>query len=221
LQMGVSEGELRVRVSTVREALARAAEVLEEHKGELNELDAAIGDGDHGRTVSRAFGGMAEELEELAREAEDVGSLLKSVGRQIVFSSGAATGPLYGTAFMEAGEALGGEELVDLEGLADAFAAAEEGIKERGGGEVGEKTMLDTIDAAREALREALEGELSPGQALEETVAAARRGRDSTEEMVSKRGRSSRLGERTVGHIDPGAASAYLVIEAMLSPCAE
>jgi len=206
-------------VEQVKCAIKSAADVLEEKKQELNRLDAAIGDGDHGRSISRAFGGMAEELETM--DSEDVGELLKEIGKQIVFSSGAAAGPLFGTGVMEAGKEVSGKEEIDLDDLARMFAAAERGIKKRGGGEVGEKTMLDTLDPARKALEEAVAEGLSLERAAKNTIKAAREGRDSTEEMVSERGRSSRLGERTKGHIDPGAASSFLIIESMFNSCTE
>ena len=203
----------------VKKAIKAAYQKLEEKKQELNRLDAAIGDGDHGRSISRAFGGMVDELDDLG--SDDVGELLKEVGKQIVFSSGAAAGPLFGTGVMEAGKEVVGQSEIDLEDLARMFSAAEEGVKERGGGEVGEKTMLDTIDSTREALEEAVENGLEPEEALRQAIKSAKEGRDSTEEMVSERGRSSRLGERTKGHIDPGAASSFIIIESLFNSCSE
>ncbi len=203
----------------VKKAIKLAADRLEDRKQELNKLDAAIGDGDHGRSISRAFGGMAEELEEL--DSEDVGDLLKEIGKQIVFSSGAAAGPLFGTGVMEAGKAVSGKKEINLGDLARMFAAAEEGVKERGGGKVGEKTMLDTLDPTRKALEEAANEEISMEDAADRAIQAAKEGRDSTEEMVSERGRSSRLGERTKGHIDPGAASSFIIIESLFNSCSE
>ncbi len=203
----------------VKKAIKLAADRLEDRKQELNKLDAAIGDGDHGRSISRAFGGMAEELEEL--DSEDVGDLLKEIGKQIVFSSGAAAGPLFGTGVMEAGKEVSGKKEINLGDLARMFAAAEEGVKERGGGKVGEKTMLDTLDPTRKALEEAANEEISMEDAADRAIQAAKEGRDSTEEMVSERGRSSRLGERTKGHIDPGAASSFIIIESLFNSCSE
>ena len=201
----------------VRRAVKTAAAKLDEEKQMLNKLDAAIGDGDHGRSISRAFGGMAEKLDEM--ETEDIGELLKEIGKQIVFSSGAAAGPLYGTGIMEAGKKVAGKEEINLKDLARMFAAAEDGVKKRGRGEVGEKTMLDTLDSARIALESAVEEGLGDEAAVKELIQAAREGRDSTKEMVSERGRSSRLGERTKGHVDPGAASTCMIIEAMFNSC--
>lgn len=203
----------------VRAAIRAATEELEDKKQKLNKLDAAIGDGDHGRSISRAFGGMAEELEEV--ETNDVGKLLKEVGRKIVFSSGAAAGPLFGSGIMQAGEEVMGQEEIDLEDISKMFAAAESGVKDRGGGEVGEKTMLDTIDPTRQALEEAVEEGLSQEEAFRKAIKSAKEGRDSTEEMISERGRSSRLGERTKGHIDPGAASSFIIIRTMFNSCLE
>lgn len=204
-------------INDIKRALRASIQALEENKQQLNKLDAAIGDGDHGRSIAKAFSSMEGTLETM--ETDDVGELLQEMGKQIVFSSGAAAGPLYGTAFMEAGKAVSGKQTIGLSDLAGMFAAAEEGVKKRGGGKVGEKTMLDTIHPAREAIQNATESDLEVSAALNKTIKAARKGRDSTEEMISQRGRSSRLGERTKGHIDPGAASSYIVIESMLKSC--
>ena len=206
-----------IEVNQIKKAIIAATESLEENKQDLNKLDAAIGDGDHGRSISRAFGGMVDQIEKM--DTEDIGELLKETGKQIVFSSGAAAGPLYGTGIMEAGKAVEGQVSIDLSDLKKMFGAAEEGVKSRGGGKVGEKTMLDTIDPARKAMEEAVEEGLDAKTAFQKVIKAAREGRDSTKEMVSERGRSSRLGERTKGHVDPGAASSFLIIESMLGSC--
>ena len=206
-----------IQLTQVKKAIREATKALEENKQNLNKLDAAIGDGDHGRSISRAFRGMVDELDN--SNAKDIGSLLQEAGKQIVFSSGAAAGPLYGTAFMEAGKAIEDKKEIDLNDLANMFSAAEEGVKKRGGGKVGEKTMLDTIDPARQAIEKAAKDKLEIQDALEKTIKAAKEGRDSTREMISERGRSSRLGERTKGHIDPGAASAFIIIEKMFYSC--
>ena len=205
------------RSAQIKEAIKRSAESLEENKQELNKLDAAIGDGDHGRSISRAFNGMVSELEEL--NTKDIGELLKEAGKQVVFSSGAAAGPLFGTGIMRAGEEVEGQTEIALKDIAQMFSAAEEGIKDRGGGEVGEKTMLDTIDPAREALEAAADEGLEEKEAFQRVIKAAEQGKESTKNMVSERGRSSRLGERTKGHIDPGAASSAIIIRALFESC--
>lgn len=201
-----------------------------EGKGDyLNRLDGEIGDGDHGRTIINAFKKAEEVLldNESAREDEarlsdknaDLGTLLKGIGRTIAFSTGAAAGPLYGTAFIEAGKAVEGKEELLLEDWVKLTKAAEAGIIKRGKSKVGEKTMLDTLDPMVETLQEMLAQNKPLKEALMRAKEAAQKGMESTREMVSKRGRSSRLGERSRGHIDPGAASTYYIIKAIISTC--
>ena len=156
---------------------------------------------------------------ELADEDTDIGTLLKKMGRTIAFSTGAAAGPLFGTAFIEAGKVIEGKREIDLGNWVKLTAAAQAGIIKRGRGKVGEKTMLDTLHPMTETLKEALEKNDPLKEALLKAKEAARKGMESTKEMVSKRGRSSRLGERTRGHIDPGAASSYYIIEAIIETC--
>lgn len=202
---------------------------LEEKKDYLNRLDGEIGDGDHGRTITNAFRKAEEILLEsesgredearLSGENADLGTLLKGIGKTIAFSTGAAAGPLYGTAFIEAGKAIESKEELHLEDWAKLVEAAEAGIIKRGRGRVGEKTMLDTLHPMVKTLKEMLAQNKPLKEALTRAKEAAREGMESTREMVSKRGRSSRLGERTRGHIDPGAASTYYIIEVIIENC--
>jgi len=215
--------------SKIKKIMKSIVKELEEKRDYLNRLDGEIGDGDHGRTITNAFKKAQEVLLEsesgredearLSCENADLGTLLKGIGRTIAFSTGAAAGPLYGTAFIEAGKATEGKEELQLEDWAKLTEAAEAGIIKRGRGKVGEKTMLDTLHPMVEALKEMLAQNKPLKEALRRAKEAAREGMESTREMVSKRGRSSRLGERTKGHIDPGAASTYYIIEAIIGTC--
>lgn len=213
----------------IKRTMANIVKELEEKRDYLNRLDGEIGDGDHGRTIINAFKKAEEVLldNESAREDEarlsdknaDLGTLLKGIGRTIAFSTGAAAGPLYGTAFIEAGKAVEGKEELLLEDWVKLTKAAEAGIIKRGKSKVGEKTMLDTLDPMVETLQEMLAQNKPLKEALMRAKEAAQKGMESTREMVSKRGRSSRLGERSRGHIDPGAASTYYIIKAIISTC--
>jgi len=185
----------KISFSQVIGVIKAAVKKLDEKKRYLDRLDSPIGDGDHGRTVSNAFQKIVPLLEE-GEANNDIGRLLRSIGRNLALSAGAAAGPLYGTAFMEAGKVVEGKADVGLEELTKMLEAAKGGVKKRGKAEVGEKTMLDTIHPALESLKESLSK------------------MESTRDLISQKGRSSRLGERTRGHIDPGAASSYLIIEA-------
>ncbi len=216
--------------SKIKRIMKSVIEELEEKRDYLNRLDGEIGDGDHGRTIANAFKKAGEVLleSESGREDEaasppdkdaDLGTLLKGIGRTIAFSTGAAAGPLYGTAFIEAGKVIEGKEELQLEDWAKLTEAAEAGIIKRGRGKVGEKTMLDTLHPMVETMREMLAQNRPLKEALTRAKEAAREGMESTREMVSKRGRSSRMGERTRGHIDPGAASTYYIIKAIIGTC--
>ena len=201
----------------MRNLLEKIVKKLEIKESYLNHLDADIGDGDHGRTIVTS---LRKALEGLGPEEDlDVGAFLKKVGRNLAFSSGAATGPLFGTAFIEAGKALEGKEILSLKDWTIALETAEEGIKKRGKAKVGEKTMLDTIHPAVQSLKESLSCNEPLRKALEKARQAAQKGMESTKDLVSKRGRSSRLGERTKGHIDPGAASSYFILETVIETC--
>ncbi len=215
--------------SKIKKIMKSIVKELEEKRDYLNRLDGEIGDGDHGRTITNAFKKAEEVLLEsesgredearLSGENADLGTLLKGIGRTIAFSTGAATGPLYGTAFIEAGKATEGKEELQLEDWVKLVEAAEAGIIKRGRGKVGEKTMLDTLHPMVETLKEMLAQNKPLKEALTRAKEAAEEGMESTKEMVSKRGRSSRLGERTRGHIDPGAASTYYIIKAIIETC--
>jgi len=213
----------------IKEILENIVKRLEEKRDYLNRLDGEIGDGDHGRTITNAFkkaekvlleseSGREDKARLLDKDA-DLGTLLKGIGRTLAFSTGAAAGPLYGTAFIEAGKAIEDKREIGLKDWVKLTEAAEVGIIKRGKGRVGEKTMLDTLHPMVETLKEMLAQNEPLKEALMRAKEAARKGMESTREMISKRGRSSRLGERTRGHIDPGATSSYYIIEAIIETC--
>lgn len=184
---------------------AFAAAVLD-RADELTALDAAIGDADHGTNLAR---GAAAVLSALAGDASD-DAVLTTTGMTLVTSVGGAAGPLYGTFFLRAGASLrGGAD------LADVFAAGVDGVAARGRAAVGDATMIDALVPARDALTDALRAGLPEERGVADAVAAARSGSDATLPLVPRLGRASYLGERAVGHRDPGAASAVLLVEAL------
>lgn len=198
----------------MKEAFSHILENLEKHREYLNDLDSPIGDSDHGESVCKAFARVKEAIDSLPEDQEDIGVLLTTAGKTILFSGGAAMGPLYGTAFLDAGKAAQGKSSLTFAEFLEVFSAFVEGVRRRGGAEPGDKTMYDTLLPALEALKRAKEEGKSLREALEDAIAAARKGMESTKDMLARRGRSSRLGERSLGHIDPGAASSYCIIEA-------
>jgi len=184
-----------------------AAEVAE-NRSYLTKLDGAIGDGDHGTNMDR---GMKKALERLeATDSDDIGASLKTVGMALVSSVGGAAGPLYGTLFLQMGQAAAGRSELDLAGFTEALDAGVQGVIKRGKAEPGDKTMIDALLPALDALRQADGDDLAA--ALDRAAAAAREGMEATVPMVARKGRASYLGERSAGHQDPGATSSHLLL---------
>jgi dihydroxyacetone kinase-like protein len=187
-------------------------DTMEKEKAYLSELDGAIGDGDHGVNMAKCFREVKKKLPE--NTDKDIGTILKSVGMVILNSVGGAMGALYGTFFLKAAKEVSGKNEATLEDLVKMFEAAEKGIQELGKAERGDKTLLDTLSPALEALREAKREGRPLMDALAHFSGAAKKGAESTKDMISKIGRSSRLGERTLGHQDAGATSCYFILNA-------
>lgn len=197
----------------VIEYLRRAAAVIEENKTYLTELDSAIGDADHGINMNRGFQKVLSKLPSV--EDKDAGNILKTVGMALVSSVGGAGGPLYGTAFMQAGMAVADKYELEAEDVLAALDAALKGVVMRGKANLGDKTMVDAISPAVVAMREAVENGADGTEALQQAAAAAEKGMKETIPMLAKKGRASYLGERSIGHQDPGATSSYLLIRTM------
>jgi dihydroxyacetone kinase-like protein len=187
-------------------------ESLVENRSYLTELDSEIGDGDHGANLAR--GGAAASAKVDADKPEYVDDLFRLVGMTLVSSVGGASGPLYGTFFLRFAASAGHcQELTPAE-FADALDAGLAGVVERGRPELGDKTMYDVLEPAIRAFRVDL-GTNGTAVAAHRAFDAAAEARDATAELVARKGRASYLGERSVGHIDPGAASACLIFEAL------
>lgn len=184
---------------------------MEAEKDFLTQLDNEIGDGDHGINLARGFKSVLDKLPEL--ETGDIGAMLKGVGMQLVSNVGGASGPLYGTAFMKAGNALKGKTEVTAADFAVAMEVAISGIKMRGKSEEGEKTMLDALCPAYKALAEAVEGGAELKEAVAKAVEAAAQGVEYTKTIIATKGRASYLGERSIGHQDPGATSSWYMLQ--------
>jgi phosphoenolpyruvate---glycerone phosphotransferase subunit DhaL len=188
--------------------------VLAENKAYLSQLDAAIGDADHGINMARGFDKVAEKLPGVADM--DIGNILKTTGMTLMFSVGGASGPLYGTFFMRASTAVNPKEELTPDDVVQLLENGANGIIERGRAQVGEKTMLDTWIPAITALKESLNMGHCFTQAMENGVCAAEQGMKNTIPMLATKGRASYLGPRSIGHQDPGATSAYLMLNALL-----
>jgi dihydroxyacetone kinase-like protein len=195
--------------------LREYARVINENAQHLSDLDAAIGDADHGINMERGMSAVLAALDEAT--PADMSALCKQVGMTLVKSVGGASGPLYGTFFLRMAGALGPGDSVDAADFAKALRAGVEGVVQRGRAEAGDKTMFDALAPALDALDAALASGEDLSAALADATAAAETGRDATESMVARKGRASYLGQRSVGHIDPGATSAAMLIAAAAS----
>jgi phosphoenolpyruvate---glycerone phosphotransferase subunit DhaL len=185
--------------------------VIAENAELLTRLDSAIGDGDHGHNMRRGFQEIAAQREQLAQLP--LGQALQKAGMALVMKVGGASGPLYGSLLMAMGKA--GEVPADASGVAAIWAEGIEAVKRRGKSDVGEKTMLDVLVPALEALRGAAADRLPPAQVLDRVRNAAKDGLAATAPMRATKGRASYLGERSIGHPDPGAQSSALLIAAV------
>jgi dihydroxyacetone kinase-like protein len=193
----------------IEDWMKRFAAEMAANRAYLTRLDGAIGDGDHGTNMDR---GMKKALERLeATDGDDIGASLKAVGMALVSSVGGAAGPLYGTLFLQMGQATAGKSEIDLAGFTEALDAGVQGVIRRGKAEPGDKTMLDALGPALEVLRGA--GDDDAAGALGRAAEAAREGMEATVPMVARKGRASYLGERSAGHQDPGATSSHLLLK--------
>jgi phosphoenolpyruvate---glycerone phosphotransferase subunit DhaL len=190
-----------------------SAAVIGENAAALTRLDAAIGDGDHGTNMNRGFKAALQRLDGL--DAQDFGSVFKSVGMAMISKVGGASGPLYGSFYLAVGKELGEAEEVEDGALAAALRAGYEGVVARGKAQLEDKTMLDAWHPALEALDAALAAGSGPGQALDAAEQAAEAGMKATIPMVARKGRASYLGERSRDHQDPGATSTHLLVKAL------
>ena len=202
--------------AAVRRWLTEFARLIEANATELTELDAAIGDADHGTNMQRGTTAVAEVLASLPPET-GVGGLLKSTAMTLISKVGGASGPLYGTLFLRMSTASGSADALDGPAFATAFRAGVEGLAARGKAVLGDKTMYDALGPACDALDAALAEGCDLPAALDRAVAAAERGRDSVTPLVARKGRASYLGPRSADHQDPGATSAVLLLQAAVA----
>ncbi|KGA98381.1 dihydroxyacetone kinase [Alkalihalobacillus alcalophilus ATCC 27647 = CGMCC 1.3604] len=195
--------------------LKNVVHVMEENKDYLCELDRKLGDGDHGVTMSIGWQAVNEKLEHELKEESDCSRICITTGRTFLSAVGSSVGPLYATGFLKGAKAIQNKSELTEEDLKNFWIEFIKGIKERGQAEVGDKTMVDTLHPALESLS-AYENNMSFVEYFTKTVLSAKQGMESTKDLLSKRGRSSRLGERSIGNQDPGATSAYLMLETFL-----
>jgi dihydroxyacetone kinase-like protein len=202
-----------VRAETITSWLGEAEQQIKANSDYLTQLDAAIGDGDHGTNMRRGFDAVGKAL--AGQGDAPPGQLLILAGKTLVATVGGASGPLWGSAFRRAGRALQEVEEFDGHALADALDAAVDGVVELGAAALGDKTMVDALQPAAVALRDALDNGGSLAQAAQAAADAAQRGAEATVPMQARKGRASYLGERSIGHQDPGATSGAIILAAL------
>jgi len=186
------------------------AKEIEDNKTYLTELDTAIGDADHGINLSRGFGAVLPKLE---GEFETVGEVFKTTAMTLISTVGGASGPLYGTFFLKMAGALGKAE-IDLSDFVGALEIGIEGVKARGKAQKGEKTMLDVLIPVLDSLKNAATTGIPAKDAFDEALQAAKDGCEYTKTIIATKGRASYLGDRSLGHIDPGCMSSQLMVKA-------
>ena len=197
----------------VRDAVRAIAEVIAAHRDELVELDRVIGDGDHGENLNRGFTIVVSTLNE--QPVDSPSAVLKTTASTLISKVGGAAGPLYGTAFLRAANATTGLAELDADAVVAALRAALEGVVARGKAEPGDKTMVDALTPAVAAAQTAADAGSSIAEVLAAAADAAEVGAESTIPLVARKGRASYLGERSAGHLDPGARSTALLLRSL------
>lgn len=185
--------------------------VYTENRQYLTDLDSAIGDADHGINMARGFSKVVEKVDGTDK---DIAGLFKDVGMTLVSTVGGASGPLYGTFFLRAGIAVGDRETLDGAAIVKLFDAGLEGIKQRGKAQMEDKTMVDAMQPAVDALKAAVDADKPLAEALSDATVAAETGMKATIPLQARKGRASYLGERSMGHQDPGATSTFMLFRA-------
>lgn len=189
------------------------AQEIHENNQYLTQLDSAIGDADHGANMDRGFKAVSAKLTNM--ENADIGTILKTVGSTLVSTVGGASGPLYGTAFLRAGTATSGKHELETADIIGMLEAATEGVRARGKAQIGEKTMLDALYPALDAGKQAQAEDASLPQVMQRMATGAEEGMKKTIPMLATKGRASYLGERSIGHQDPGATSSWLLLKSL------
>ena len=204
-----------IDTAAVRAYLLRCARAIARHEAGLTRLDAVLGDGDHGDNLTAGFRAVVDGLRDAAPD-DPPGQLLRRAGYELVASVGGASGPLYGAAFIAAGLTAAEADEIDGELLGRMLDAAAAGLARRGRCELGDKTIYDALRPAADAYAVAWDGDRAIGPAIALAVRAGWRGMRATRPMIARRGLALRLGARSAGHLDPGAASCFLLLRSLM-----
>ncbi|MDZ4872701.1 MAG: PEP-dependent dihydroxyacetone kinase, ADP-binding subunit DhaL [Chroococcidiopsis cubana SAG 39.79] len=201
--------------SQVIQWLQNFATEIERNKEYLTELDAAIGDADHGINMDRGFKKVAGQLSSLADK--DISTILKTVSMTLISTVGGASGPLYGTFFLRASTAVIGKEELATEDLLKLLQVGLEGVVQRGKAQLGDKTMIDVLSPVVDNFQKSVDNNQTTLVAMQQVVIVAEQAMKDTIPMLAKKGRASYLGDRSIGHQDPGATSTYLMLKSLLA----
>ena len=193
--------------------LNKTADVMEENRELLTQLDAAIGDAEHGISIARGFRKVADQLPD--NIDKDIGNILRTTGMTLVSTMGGAGGSLFGTLFIEGGKEVSGKHELNTNDIVAFFSTGLQGVIKRGGAQPGDKTMVDALAPAVTSLDYSLQNNLSTVEAISQATTAAQKGMSDTVQMVARKGRASYLGERSIGHQDAGATSLYFIIKTL------
>jgi dihydroxyacetone kinase-like protein len=202
---------MAIRQADILAWIQAYAQALSQNREYLTQLDSAIGDADHGANMDRGFQAVLGKMPDLA--GQDIGATFKMVGMTLLSTVGGAAGPLYGTLFLQLGAATTGKVEISLEELTAGLEAGITGVQKRGRAAPGDKTMIDALVPALDALKVAAAEGHPVREVLKFSAAAAKEGAQDTIPLVARKGRASYLGERSAGHQDPGATSAYLLMQ--------
>lgn len=201
---------MKLTTNLFKQILLQIADRMEKEKDYLSELDRAVGDGDHGVTMSIGWQAIKEKLKEFDNQSQ-CGDISKAVGMTFLSAVGSSVGPLYATAFIRGAAVLQGKDELNEDDMIEFWVSAVQGIQDRGKAQLGDKTMMDTWIPVIEYLQEGKHQGRDFVSCLKGASAAGEKGMEATKDMISQKGRSSRLGERSLGHQDPGATSAYFI----------
>lgn len=200
-----------------KEYILALTELFATKKDYLCELDRKIGDGDHGVTMNIGYQAVKDTVERELQEQNDIAKISVAVGKSFLDAVGSSVGPLYASGYLKAAVAVKNQTELDDDGLFDFWISFSKGIKDRGKAKIGDKTMIDTLEPFYTTLEEQRSNGLSFSEAFGKALEHAKKGMESTKDIVSNKGRSKRLGYRSQGHVDPGAMSAYLMLETFQS----
>lgn len=202
---------------TYKSFILALAELFEEQKDNLCELDRKIGDGDHGVTMNIGYQAVKDTIHNELQAQNDIAKISVAVGKSFLDAVGSSVGPLYASGYLKAAVAVKNKTELNDTDLYQFWIAFSKGIKARGKAEIGDKTMIDTLEPFYLALEDAQSQNIQFKDAFNTALEKAKKGMESTKDIVSNKGRSKRLGHRSQGHVDPGAMSAYLMLDTFKS----